>query len=262
MNLGALIRAELFRARRTKLALLVALMYVGVAAVYLLAGSGAWVSTGGEGQFLGFSADPEYLQSAGAGSMDAPVWLSIVSSAHTVFFPIIVVVVAATLFDESRRESVRGIALARGLCDWQIFVAKAIVCELYVLCSYIAFTFAAAAAFTVACNGGLNGLAFEKVAMVLLSNVVIGSGYTLMVAAAFEVFRIRPVVSGVVLVATFAGLVIAMSFPATLPPVHMAFWIRACGSVAGSILVDACLYTVIVSSACALLLACHFNRKK
>ena len=65
MNLGMSVRAELFRARRMKLAVIIALMYLGIAGIYVFAGSGAWVSAGGEGQFFGFSADPGYLFSIG-----------------------------------------------------------------------------------------------------------------------------------------------------------------------------------------------------
>ena len=54
MNLGMSVRAELFRARRMKLAVIIALMYLGIAGIYVFAGSGAWVSAGGEGQFFGF----------------------------------------------------------------------------------------------------------------------------------------------------------------------------------------------------------------
>ena len=67
MNLGMSVRAELFRARRMKLAVIIALMYLGIAGIYVFAGSGAWVSAGGEGQFFGFSADPGYLFSIGVG---------------------------------------------------------------------------------------------------------------------------------------------------------------------------------------------------
>ena len=94
MNLGMSVRAELFRARRMKLAVIIALMYLGIAGIYVFAGSGAWVSAGGEGQFFGFSADPGYLFSIGVGPTGISSWLSVVSMAHTVFFPIVSVVVA------------------------------------------------------------------------------------------------------------------------------------------------------------------------
>ena len=88
MNLGMSVRAELFRARRMKLAVIIALMYLGIAGIYVFAGSGAWVSAGGEGQFFGFSADPGYLFSIGVGPTGISSWLSVVSMAHTVYFPI------------------------------------------------------------------------------------------------------------------------------------------------------------------------------
>ena len=47
MNLGMSVRAELFLARRMKLAVIIALMYLGIAGIYVFAGSGAWVSAGG-----------------------------------------------------------------------------------------------------------------------------------------------------------------------------------------------------------------------
>lgn len=79
MNLGMSVRAELFRARRMKLAVIIALMYLGIAGIYVFAGSGAWVSAGGEGQFFGFSADPGYLFSIGVGPTGISSWLSVVS---------------------------------------------------------------------------------------------------------------------------------------------------------------------------------------
>ena len=81
MNLGMSVRAELFRARRMKLAVIIALMYLGIAGIYVFAGSGAWVSAGGEGQFFGFSADPGYLFSIGVGPTGISSWLSVVSMA-------------------------------------------------------------------------------------------------------------------------------------------------------------------------------------
>ena len=47
----------------------------------MFAGSGAWVSAGGEGQFFGFSADPGYLFSIGVGPTGISSWLSVVSMA-------------------------------------------------------------------------------------------------------------------------------------------------------------------------------------
>lgn len=38
MNLGMSVRAELFRARRMKLAVIIALMYLGIAGIYVFAG--------------------------------------------------------------------------------------------------------------------------------------------------------------------------------------------------------------------------------
>lgn len=54
MNLGMSVRAELFRARRMKLAVIIALMYLGIAGIYVFAGSGAWVSAGERASSLAF----------------------------------------------------------------------------------------------------------------------------------------------------------------------------------------------------------------
>jgi len=113
------------------------------------------------------------------------------------------------------------------------------------------------------CSGsGLDSLTVGNVTSALLSNIVIDAAYTLMVAVAYEVFRIRSLVSGALLVATFAGLVIAMSFPTVLPPVHMAYWMRVCGAAGGTVLMAACGHAVIVSLACLLLLSCSFYRRR
>lgn len=217
MNLGMSVRAELFRARRMKLAVIIALMYLGIAGIYVFAGSGAWVSAGGEGQFFGFSADPGYLFSIGVGPTGISSWLSVVSMAHTVFFPIVSVVVAGTLFGDATSVSARGVSIARGFRSWQLFAAKTLACEVYTLCPYIVFTLGVAAVFAVCSGSGLDSLTVGNVTSALLSNIVIDAAYTLMVAVAYEVFRIRSLVSGALLVATFAGLVIAMSFPTFYP---------------------------------------------
>lgn len=262
MNLGMSVRAELFRARRMKLAVIIALMYLGIAGIYVFAGSGAWVSAGGEGQFFGFSADPGYLFSIGVGPTGISSWLSVVSMAHTVFFPIVSVVVAGTLFGDATSVSARGVSIARGFRSWQLFAAKTLACEVYTLCPYIVFTLGVAAVFAVCSGSGLDSLTVGNVTSALLSNIVIDAAYTLMVAVAYEVFRIRSLVSGALLVATFAGLVIAMSFPTVLPPVHMAYWMRACGAAGGTVLMAACGHAVIVSLACLLLLSCSFYRRR
>ena len=247
MNLGMSVRAELFRARRMKLAVIIALMYLGIAGIYVFAGSGAWVSAGGEGQFFGFSADPGYLFSIGVGPTGISSWLSVVSMA---------------LFGDATSVSARGVSIARGFRSWQLFAAKTLACEVYTLCPYIVFTLGVAAVFAVCSGSGLDSLTVGNVTSALLSNIVIDAAYTLMVAVAYEVFRIRSLVSGALLVATFAGLVIAMSFPTVLPPVHMAYWMRACGAAGGTVLMAACGHAVIVSLACLLLLSCSFYRRR
>lgn len=52
MNLGMSVRAELFRARRMKLAVIIALMYLGIAGIYVFAGSGAMGLRRGRGPVL------------------------------------------------------------------------------------------------------------------------------------------------------------------------------------------------------------------
>ena len=134
--------------------------------------------------------------------------------------------------------------------------------QVYTLCPYIVFTLGVAAVFAVCSGSGLDSLTVGNVTSALLSNIVIDAAYTLMVAVAYEVFRIRSLVSGALLVATFAGLVIAMSFPTVLPPVHMAYWMRACGVAGGTVLMAACGHAAIVSLACLLLLSCSFYQRR
>ena len=169
---------------------------------------------------------------------------------------------AGTLFGDATSVSARGVSIARGFRSWQLFAAKTLACEVYTLCPYIVFTLGVAAVFAVCSGSGLDSLTVGNVTSALLSNIVIDAAYTLMVAVAYEVFRIRSLVSGALLVATFAGLVIAMSFPTVLPPVHMAYWMRACGAAGGTVLMAACGHAVIVSLACLLLLSCSFYRRR
>lgn len=101
-----------------------------------------------------------------------------------------------------------------------------------------------------------------NVTSALLSNIVIDAAYTLMVAVAYEVFRIRSLVSGALLVATFAGLVIADEFPNRFTPGSHGLLDEACGAAGGTVLMAACGHAVIVSLACLLLLSCSFYRRR
>lgn len=218
------LRSEFFRGHRMHEGIVLSLLYLGVALLYILAGTGAWVSTGAEGAFAGFCADPSYFEliNVGDGVAERTVAASL---AHTVLFPIASVVVVGLLFSAHRGSANIAVSRARGMGEGSLYLARVVVSSTYLTICYVLFTLVA---FTGYCASG------QAVDLVLLIqrmslNVLINISYVVVCVTAFAIFRQKALVSGGLIAVTFAGLIAAMSFPGDGIPVHMFHWMRACG---------------------------------
>lgn len=246
MNMGAMIRVELFMSKKTRIGLLVALFYLAFGILYLLAGSGAWVSAGDESQFLGFSADEAYLMSLGVARMEDS-WPVVVSLAHTVLFPVVAVFVSGMIFGVGGSESAESVSLARGSSPRDAFCAKTIIGVMYAIAGYLLFTLLVVFTCVIWRGASLTtsfGVIFTRR---LIANVLVNVSYMVVCSAAYSVIGSKSVVSGGLLVATFAGLVVSMSYPDAVAPFHMAYWMRTCGVPGVDPLISAVVYSIASS---------------
>lgn len=246
MNAGAMIRAELFVSKKTRIGLLVVLFYLVFGILYLFAGSGAWVSAGDESQFLGFSADEAYLMSLSIAQME-DYWPVVVSFAHTVLFPVVAVFVSGMIFGIGGSESAESVSLARGSTPRNAFCAKTIIGVMYAIAGYLVFTLLVV--FTCAIWRGASlttsfGVIFTRR---LIANLLVNVSYMVMCSAVYSVIDSKSAASGGLLVVTFVGLVVSMSYPDAVAPFHMAYWMRTCGVSGTDPLISAVVYSIVSS---------------
>lgn len=224
MGFSNALRAEFFRGHRMHVGMVLALLYLGVALLYILAGAGAWVSAGIEGTFVGFSADPSYFELINVDGSVAERTVA-ASLAHTVLFPIASVVVVGLLFNSQRGGANIAVSRARGTREGSLYLARVVVSSTYLTLCYVLFTLIAYMAFSASGQATDVVLLIQRVSL----NALINISYVVVCVTAFAVFRQKALVSGGLITATFAGLIAAMSFPGDSIPVHMFHWMRACG---------------------------------
>lgn len=224
MGFSNALRSEFFRGHRMHVGMVLALLYLGVALLYILAGAGAWVSAGIEGTFAGFSADPSYFELINVEGSVAERTVA-ASLAHTVLFPIASVVVVGLLFNSQRGSADIAVSRARGMREGSLYLARVVVSSTCLTFYYVLFTLIAYMAFSA------SGQATDVVLLIqrMSLNALINISYVVVCVTAFAVFRQKALVSGGLITVTFAGLIAAMSFPGDSIPVHMFHWMRTCG---------------------------------
>lgn len=227
MGFSAPFRSELFRARRVHAGLLLLGLYLGIALSYAFASSGAWVSAGGKGRFIGFSADPSYFKLIGAGTSEAERLIA-VSLAHTALFPVVAVLVTGMFFDVPARGAAE-VSQARGVGEFDRYLVRIAVCCLYLVAAYAAFSALAFAAYCAIGLARFDAAAALFLVRKLVPNAMVDASFVVLCVSVFTLLRIRSLASGGLLVLTYAGLVAAMSSPDSIVPAHMAYWIRTCG---------------------------------
>lgn len=225
MSVSAALRSELFRAYRMHIGLVLLLLYTGVGLLYVFANVGAWVSVGVEDVFIGFAPDPSYLASVASGGVGSGESVVSAALAHTALFPVFAVIVAGMLYCAPRDRSLSAVSFAKGMRACQLSFAKAIVSSLYLTVGYVLFSVVVASVYCVL------GYALDITLFInrVLLNIILNTSYIAVCIASFTIFRNRALVSGGLIVVTFAGLVVSMACPGTAVPMHMAYWIRTCG---------------------------------
>lgn len=258
--MGALtaFQSEFFRARHMHVGIVLLLLYLGVAILYMLAGEGAWVSSGHEGSFAGFCADPSYFTLIDVDASPEE-FATAAALAHTVFFPIAAVIVVGMLFGVSRGSASVAVSLARGMDERWFFLARTAISFLYLTAGYALFTVTVFAVY--AASGHVFNIALLAQRVTL--NVLLNTSYILLCVTAFVAIRTRALVSGGLIVVTFAGLVAAMSFPGSDMPVHMFYWMQMCGIASYGMEIKAIIYSLASSILCLLLLyaLCQLRRR-
>lgn len=265
MGFTASFFSELFRARRMHVGFVLLGLYFGIACLYAFASSGAWVSAGGEERFIGFSADPSYVELIGISIPEVERFV-IASLAHTVLFPVAAVLVAGMFFDTPFQGSATEVSQARGVGAFDRYLAQIAVCCLYLGATYAAFSIPVFAVYCMASLARIDTAAALLFAWRLVPNVVINTSFIVLCISTFTLLRIRPLASGGLLVLTYAGLVAAMSSTDFIAPVHMAHWMRTCstsgtGETFGAIVfsIASCFLCIIVTGASLKLRQAHVS---
>lgn len=246
MGFSNALRSEFFRGHRMHVGMALALLYLGVALLYILAGTGAWVSAGIEGTFAGFSADPSYFELINVGGSVAERTVA-ASLAHTVLFPVASVAVVGLLFNSQRGNANIAVSRARGMGEGSLYFARVVVSSTYLTSCYVLFTLIAYMAFSAFGRATDVALLIQRMSL----NVLINISYVMVCVTAFAVFRQKALVSGGLITATFAGLIAAMSFPGDSIPVHMFYWMRVCGVGVPGLCPEAVSFSLTSAIVCA-----------
>lgn len=253
MKFSASFRSELFRARRMHVGLVLIGLYLGVALLYVysvLVGCGAWVSVGAEAesQFVGFSAELTYLERLGIGCSEAERIVT-ASLAHTLLFPVAAVLTAGMFFDAPARGAA-DVSWARGAWEFGRFFARIAVCCLYLVAAYTVFSI-----LLFSCHCAVSFGRFDTVASLLLAqrlapNILVDMSFVVLCVSTFTLARVRALASGGLLVLVFAGLIVAMSLFPSAVPVHMAYWIRLCGTSMADVAPAVIVFSAVSSVLC------------
>lgn len=249
MSVLTVIRSECFRARHMRVGLILLLLYLGIAFLYVFAGAGAWVSSGIEGSFSGFSADPSYFDLIDV-KADSGEYVIASALAHTVFFPILAVIVVGMLFGLPKGGASADVSRAKGVEDVLFLFARAVVSSAYLMAGYASFTLVASATYLAFGYTVDMGLLIQRLSLIILLN----ESYIMVCVVVFSIVRMRALASGGLIVATFAGLIAAMSSPGSIIPVHMSYWMQACGIATSGTSLKAVVFSLVSMSLCLLIL--------
>lgn len=224
MMATSVIRSEFFRGGRIHLGIMLSLFYVGMGLLYVMAGAGAWVSAGTGDWFIGFSADVSYFELNNIGDSITEHVVA-ASLAHALLFPAVAVVVVGSLFASSKESACMSVSRARGVTEASLYLAWALVASTWLVLGYAVFTLICFAAYTAAGRAGSVVLLIHRLFLCTFLNV----SYVVLCVTAFALLRVKALVSGGLIVATYAGLIAAMASPGDAMPMHMFYWMRVCG---------------------------------
>lgn len=250
MGFAPVLRSEFFRARRMRISLVLSCLYLGIALLYVFAGSGAWVSAGDEGVFAGFSADPSYLELLNLRCGVAECLVS-AALAHTVLLPITVVLIVGMFFNAPREDAVTFISHAHGIGDGTFFLARTLVCSTYLAITYTFFSSLILGIHVLLYSPADDSFVSLFLQRIMLSNLL-NTSFVVLCSMTFVAFHVRALTSGGLLVLTYAGLIVAMSSPNTDIPVHMAYWIQLCGVPVSDCASHTVMFSLISIMLCAL----------
>lgn len=200
--------------------------------VLFLSHDGAWVGVGlSDGTYWGFVPNALAL----AQSLDIDIAredaVACVAVAHTVFFPILALIILRRLLSGEIEGRVSQVSFARGVARLDYFCAKLLVATFVLQGCYILASLGVGLTWSFIYQpDSLVQTAISVVGRVALS-CLINESFILFCMAVYAWIDSGPAAAGIIAVSTFAGLVLQMSSTAIVVPVHMGFWIKAGGLV-------------------------------
>lgn len=184
-----------------------------VAALYLLASSGAWTAVpSSDGAMLGFLPDPSYaMETSGCSFAEA---VTAACLAHAAVMPVSAIVVSYLVLKESFGSGGASIAFARGVGKAEWLLSKFVVSCIAVVIPFVLATVIRAGVFCIFGELGDVEIA-QMLAPRLCAACLVAIGYVAFCFAVFLIVGIGPVAAGVLVVSTVAGFIAQVSLPGT-----------------------------------------------
>lgn len=249
MAIANVIQSEFFRAGRSRLGIELALLYLGMGLLCVLAGAGAWVSAGTGDWFIGFSADPSYFEFNGIGD-SAEEYVAASSLAHTLLFPAVCVVVVGGLFSSSKKSACLSVSRSRGVTEGSLCLARVLVASIWLVLGHAIFTLICFLAWASAGRAANVALMIQRLFLCLFLN----TSYVALCVTVFAILRVKALASGGLIVATYAGLIAVMASPDDVMFMHMFYWMRVCRVGTQSLGIDVVAFSVASAIVCVLAL--------
>lgn len=195
------------------------------AALYLLAGTGAWAAGfTASGEVLGFLPDPAYA--AGVSGCGVAEAVAAAALAHAAVLPVAAVAVAYLVLREGLSSGAAAVSFARGTRRGAWLARSAAIASAGVAVPFAAMSLVAACALGAASAAAPVAVAAELLPRLAVATLVAASLSCLSMAA-FALLGVGPVAATAVIVLAVAGLVAQMSGAPV--PTHTGALAVACG---------------------------------
>lgn len=221
--------AELLAMRRVRAWLPLLAFALAVCALYLTAGEGAWVSVwvdAAGSRALGFFPSLPALAHAGLPGVGM---VARVALAHTLVFPVLAIAFLAWSGFSPSRSKADVVSLARGASPGALLAARVLGASLALQASYLLLSVGVAAAVAASAGVPVAGAVREALGLLALSAPVCES-FVVLCCALYAWERRTYVAAGVLLLATYASMVVQMVLGEGRIFAHMGWWMRLCGT--------------------------------
>lgn len=220
-----LLRADLKRIRYRHLYLACVVFGLIVAAAYASSQGSSWVSA----KTIGFIPGPVSDLDLSTSSYPLEAALACAAVANTLFFPILATVFIHQLYFEDIQDCTAHVSYARGISRCTFFCAKLAATTIALQGCYLLFCAVATGVLIGVYQPATPLQVIELVTGKVLLNCLINESFIVLCMAVFSWIRNGPTGAGVIVVATFMGLIACVSSADMELPLHMGYWGRVCG---------------------------------